>query len=363
MTLDIPRTLDDIDPKWLSAALDEGGLRGASVKSITPSSLGVGQGFMGQLARLAIEYESAPEEAPRSLVAKLPTADPGGQAIGNMMGLWLRESKFYERVAADVKIRVPRCYHNAAREEDTAYVLLLEDLAPLEPADQLDGASPEQARRVLSEIARFHASWWEDPRLDEFDWMPRVDGPQSQLIGPMFEAGWPGFVDRYRDRIDPRTIGWAESFVSKIQDWMQSYANEPVTIAHGDFRLDNMFFGKDGEYALIDWQMSMCCPGQADVVYFLATNVTPEVRREIEDDLLRLYYDTLLAEGVDGDGYAFDTLVRGYHEGLVFYTVMLGSGLQGIDPANPRGEALFDALVTRAFTAAAESGAGEIAGG
>jgi outer membrane biosynthesis protein TonB len=66
---------------------------------------------------------------------------------------------------------------------------------------------------------------------------------------------------------------------------------------------------------------------------------------------------------VDGDRYTFDTLVRGYHEDQVFYTVMLGSGLQQIDPANPRGEALFYALVERAFTAAAESGAGEIATG
>lgn len=358
--LEIPRTLEEITAAWLTQALAEGGLPDARVARVEPRTIGAGQGFMGQLSQLAITYESRPAHAPTSLVAKLPTADPGGQAMGNMMGLWERESRFYADVAEQVTVRVPRCYYNAARPEDTAYVLLLEDLAPLRAADQLDGASPVQARRVLEELARFHASWWDDPRLATFDWMPRVDGPLSQLIEPMFAAGWSGFLDRYRDRIDPRTIGWAEVFVSRIGAWMQGYASESVTIAHGDFRLDNMLFGPDGEFALIDWQMSMCCPGQADVVYFLATNLTPDVRREHEADLLRLYYDTLLREGVDGSTYAFETLSRGYREGLVFYTVMLGSGLQQIDPANPRGEALFDALVERAFTAAAESGAGEV---
>lgn len=139
--LEIPRTLEEITAAWLTQALAEGGLPDARVARVEPRTIGAGQGFMGQLSQLAITYESRPAHAPTSLVAKLPTADPGGQAMGNMMGLWERESRFYADVAEQVTVRVPRCYYNAARPEDTAYVLLLEDLAPLRAADQLDGAS------------------------------------------------------------------------------------------------------------------------------------------------------------------------------------------------------------------------------
>ncbi len=74
-----------------------------------------------------------------------------------------------------------------------------------------------------------------------------------------------------------------------------------MTICHGDFRLDNMLFGADGSFALIDWQMAMRVPGSSDLVYFLVTNLSPEVRRLHEWELIDLYLDTLRAEGVGDD--------------------------------------------------------------
>ena len=120
-----------------------------------------------------------------------------------------------------------------------------------------------------------------------------------------------------------------------------------------------MLFGPDGEFALLDWQMSMRSPGMADVVYFIATNLTEDVRRACDLDLIRLYRDRLHERGITGSYLEWDSLMKGFHQGLVFFTVMMGSGLHQIDPANPRGEALFDALVMRSFSAAAERDAGK----
>jgi len=358
MPVEIPTALEDIDAAWLSTALSEGGLPNTRVGRVQAAGLGVGAGFMGQLARLTLEYDKAPDDAPTSLIAKLPTADPGGQAIGQMLMVWDRESHFYREVAPHIELRIPRCYFNAADPEQHHYALLLEDMAPLTSGDQLAGASVAETLRVIENLAGFHATWWEDPRLAGFDWMPAIDGPLVGMIQPMFEGSWTGFRDLWSERLPAQTLEWTERFAANIPSWMAAYANDPRTIAHGDFRLDNMFFGDRGEFALIDWQMSMRSPGMADVVYFLATNVTPEVRRECEMDVLKLYREKLLAGGVPEADLDPAKLEHGYDEGLVFFTVMMASGLQDIDPGNERGAALLEAMVTRAFTASTDREAG-----
>ena len=67
---------------------------------------------MGQLYRVTL---SSPEPAcPPSVIVKLPTADPGGQFIGQMMRVWEREHCFYRDVAPHLNIRVPRALVNIA---------------------------------------------------------------------------------------------------------------------------------------------------------------------------------------------------------------------------------------------------------
>ena len=354
---ELPKSLDGLTCDWLTQALERGGLEGTTVEDFQLQPVGLGQGFMGRLGRLQVRYSNAPAGAPEYLIAKLPTDDPGGRVMGQMLGLWERESRFYDEVAPHIRLRVPRCYFNGVHGED--HLLLLEDLAPFETADQVAGATEAQARRVIEEIAGFHATWWDDPRLDGFDWMPRVDGPLAAAIGPMFEQSWGAFQDRYRERLDPRTLRWAEDFVAQVPKWLQSYADEPCSITHGDFRLDNMLFGKNGELALVDWQMSMRSPPNSDVVYLLSTNMDSEVRRGCEDALLHLYRKELIRGGVPEEHVTEERILRGYHEGLVFYCVMMASGLERIDPANERGAALLDTLVLRAYSAAADRNAGE----
>ncbi len=358
--LELPQSLDAITASWLTQALERGGLEGATVEDFDVQTLGEGEGFMGRLARVQLRYSGNGCSGPTELIAKLPTDDPGGRVMGQMLGLWERESRFYDEVAPHIELRVPRCYFNGVYEED--HLLLLEDLAPWVTADQVAGCSEAQARRVIEEIGGFHAAWWNDPRLESFDWMPRVDGPLAGAVVPMFENSWGAFRDRYAEQVDPRTLKWAENFVAQVPEWLASYGDEPCSITHGDFRLDNMLFGPGGELALVDWQMSMCSPPNSDVVYLLSTNMDSEIRRACEDDLLRHYREQLLLGGVPEADVTEEKITRGYNEGLVFYCVMMASGLETIDPANERGAALLDTLVRRAYSAAADRNAGELIG-
>jgi thiamine kinase-like enzyme len=135
-----------------------------------------------------------------------------------------------------------------------------------------------------------------------------------------------------------------------------------VTLIHGDFRLDNLFFADDGSVAVVDWQLSMRAPGQTDLVYFCANNLTVAMRRELEDTLIERYVEGLHEAGVPADSVTVEEVRRGYVEGMLFYAVSFGASLLTIDPANERGAALFDELVRRTFAAVDDLAVGSLMG-
>ena len=345
-----PGTIADIDARWLADAL------GASIDSIEVHPIAAGEGFMGQLARVAIV--SATPGVPSSVIVKLPTSDPGGRAIGEMMRVWEREHCFYRDVAGDLNIRVPHAFVNTLDPP----CLVLEDLAPAVPGDHLAGATREQAERSIDLLARHHGAWFEHASLPSFDWMPGLDDPAVLGLGAMFDVGWPMFLERYADELPERCLRWCEQFVPGIPTWIQTHQDDPVTLIHGDFRLDNLFFADDGSVAVVDWQLSMRAPGQTDLVYFCANNLTVPVRRELEDELIERYIDGVHAAGIPADRVTLEGVRRGYVEGMLFYAVSFGASLLTIDPANARGAALFDELVRRTFAAVDDLDSGSLLG-
>ena len=140
---------------------------------------------------------------------------------------------------------------------------------------------------------------------------------------------------------------------------MGDLATEPQTLIHGDYRLDNMFFGAGGEddLALVDWQVSGIGCGLFDVAYFLSGSVTTEVRREIERDALYEYADIVRSCGVSD--FTFDECWRMYRK------LMLGSLLVavflcgGLDLSNDRSRQLAETGLLRTQEAIEDLGAAE----
>ncbi len=344
-----PTIMSELDSGWLSHAL------GTRVDSFSSTVIGTGEGFMGQLARVSLEGAGLP----RHVIVKMPTSDPGGRMIGEMMRVWEREHRFYTEVAPrmserSMSFRVPRCLYSSA----DPYVLVLEDLHPLAPGDQVAGPTLEQARSAIDAAASLHGSWFDRPELHELTWMPDISDPMSASVGSMFDMGWPTFLARYQDSLPERVLRWCEAFAPRVVDWIQTYANWPLTLIHGDFRLDNMFFGADDSMTLIDWQLSMRAPSTTDLVYFLGTNIPTEMRRATQTDLIERYSRALRALGVPAEWSDPARITQGYAEGCLFYCTSFAASILTLDTANERGAALMDSLVRRAFSAADDLDAG-----
>jgi len=125
-TLDIPAGPHTLSADWLTAALRQSGaVRDANVTSVKSSIIGEGAGFMGQLAKLSLQYDKPEDGAPKALIAKFPAAAQENRDVAMFFRFYERETGFYREIADRVELRTPRCYFNAFDPSNGDFALLL----------------------------------------------------------------------------------------------------------------------------------------------------------------------------------------------------------------------------------------------
>jgi hypothetical protein len=360
----IPQTIDELTPRWLTGALrSRGNLGTGSVVSSEATLLSDGKsvGFLGIVARLALVYDGPCDAAPPSLIVKLPSLDPAIREVTRPLHIYEREVRFYERAASDPGLPVPRCWYGDMDLDADRFILLIEDMAPGRAGDQLAGCTAEDARRVVLALARFHASWWQHADLPAFDWLFPVNDERQKSLQQRFQEAWPKFLEQWRDLLSPEVVDIGEAYFRSM-DWLLDRIFEmPHTIQHADLRLDNLLFGSDGlgsDVTIIDWQAPTCGGGMLDVGYFLSQSLAVDVRRAHEQELVRLYYDSLLQHGVHD--YSWDQAFRDYRMGALWGLLLPVWGTGNLDLTNDRALSLFEALVIRCSAALLDLNAREL---
>jgi hypothetical protein len=351
----LPRTPAEVTPSWLSRALkDAGAIQGSEVTGVAAETIAVGEGFAGNLARLELEYDQPVDGAPGSLIAKFPSLHAPTRSLLSRLGVYEREVRFYRELAPGLALRTPRPYFAAWIAEGQQSLLLLEDLSHLRSQDQLSGCSVADAELSIVELARFHAAFWESTRLAELDWAPPWDRGAEffQQVYPVLRGQ---LLQRTSEDLPPGIREVGEVIGSHIVAIKRRLAQPPSTLAHGDFRLDNLFFDdsdSDARIVAFDWQGLRVGRGAYDLAYFLATSLTSEMRRDRGDSLISLYHDTLSASGVTG--YTVQECHEDYGYALldlVSFVTLLGSTL---DFDSQRGARLATAINARLADALAE---------
>jgi hypothetical protein len=345
----IPKTIDAITADWLTQALRAGRSLGeGEVSSFSLEPIAAGVGFMGKLGKLTLNYRGAAGTAPQRLIVKLPTLDPGARGLGVVFRFYEREVRFYREIAGRAGIRVPQCYYADVEPKSGDFVLLLEDLAPAKLGDALIGCNEEQARLAVRDAARLHAVWWQKPELAALDWVPTVNAPIHHFAQPAYQQSWPKFLAFVGDKFpaELRTIG--ERLGPNIVACLNAITDRPMTLVHGDYRADNLFFGENADgpaMAAVDWQIACRGGGTFDVAYFMSGSVAPELRRAKEMELLQLYCDTLAAGGVKD--YGMELCLADYRLSVLYCLTYGVISIGNLDPANERGMALFHVWVDR----------------
>jgi len=320
-------------------------------------------GVFGTVVRLRPDAVTGPGGLPPSLILKLPSGAPENRSRAIAFGLYEREARFYREVAPGFALRVPRCYGSWLEPGGEA-ALLLEDLGHLAPGDLLCGISPGRAMLAVECLARAHAQWWDQPRLGDLPWVPALADPPMSGLADACRELWPAFVELHAGDLPPGSIGLGERVVPWLPELLARLSRSPVTLAHGDFRVDNLFFDDPQathSVAVVDWQLVSRCRGAFDVAYLLCQSMWSVQRRRHEMAILARWHEALLDAGVCG--YNFDQAIADYRCAAL---VSVGYAIAGaaLDRTNLRGALIARAQAVRAFTAALElhsPGADEVA--
>lgn len=286
---------ESISPEWLTQVLIQcGALRTGKVTAVEQKIIGTGK--MGDNIRLSLTY-SGDNDAPASLVAKLPAADETARGMAGALGAYHKEVMFYRELAQLSDMSTPKIYLALVDDSGSNFIILMEDLAPAEPGSQLVGESPRHARQALIEAAKLHASFHDNDELLSKDFISQTDADGAAFGQELLQQNWPGFIARFGHDLSEQCIAFGDQYVASHAKWVVGYQG-PKTLIHGDFRTENLLFSGNARATAVDWQTLMKSCGLADVAYFLGGSMTTEDRREHEQELVEYYRQCLQDAGV-----------------------------------------------------------------
>lgn len=340
----IPQTTAEFTPDWFNGIF--GDEFSAKVLKVEYEGIGAGIGFLGELQRCTLTWDSEVGEAdgchrPESVVVKVPAA--ANSAVAETLNAFEREIVAYRDLSATMALPMPRFYYGELDPDPVGwgvpaatflldhlplrivnwmiqqliklsggtgrrYVLVMEDIKDARPPTQAEGGTLDDALAALETLAVFHAAHWES----EAPAQTVRDAGHANLIWPLaqtpkvWQAGYmrnrADFVARFGEKIGADKLAKLDALQPDIKSVTEGLMT-PWTLLHGDYRLDNILFRADGELIVIDFQLLTSGSPAWDVAYFITTALTAEHVAE-EERMLRVYHDALVAAGQTSYSFA-----------------------------------------------------------
>jgi aminoglycoside phosphotransferase (APT) family kinase protein len=291
--MSLPLTLDEVTPTWLTQALSTR-FPGVDVVMAVRDSERAGTSTSARFS-LAYRAGTAVPDAPATVYVK------GGFDAVMRRRVWaalIQEARFFGELSADVPINVPVAYFAGIDEEARQGVLILEDMTTrnVHFGHATDHVSIATAAALVTDLARLHARFWDDPRLAGYrDW---AEPQRAYLRYLCRQKHWDEVLERPNADLLVQVLPTPEAALDALERmWALNDARVP-TLVHGDCHGGNLFFEADGSPGFLDWQCTFPGTGAHDLGELLLTTLDTDDRRRSERDLIGAYQQALVANGV-----------------------------------------------------------------
>jgi len=268
-------------------------------------------------------YVDTHKSLPRILFVKTITTNYLSRYVFSLYGFLLAEPVVYKELSHLKDLHTPKFYWAEKSAITMSFMIVVEDLVEAGFYNGSTGsASIIEINTLIRNVAEIHAAWWNNPKLKS-DFKPHMNS----------------FVDTYENA--HIIISMARKFAYKKHShlipnkkvgelWELAYENHfflsslmcegPFTLVHGDARTDNTFFKLQtttseenhtnpttstllAKCVFIDWQCTKVGNGLYDIAYMMLYELCPEDRRKYQYEILQIYYDTLIKNGVTSYSY------------------------------------------------------------
>lgn len=332
----IPTSSSDITVEWLNQTVAPQFV--GTIVDVERETIGAGIGFIGDLTRCELSWAPTEQEGavyPESVIVKIPAEVNRG--VGESLKAFDREIFAYRHLADRMALPMPSHIYSDLDPDPAPpierfamflmdrlplpavnwlvlqfvglqgkskrrYVLVMEDIADASPPSQVEGGSLDDALQALDALADFHAEHWLSSTAEDAANKADVSG----LVWPLSRASrvWQAsylrnrdeFIDRFGESLGAGKVAKLDEVQERIPEHFERLAQEPWTLLHGDYRLDNLLFRPGGELVVLDYQLMAKGNPSWDVSYFITTALTAANLSE-EDRMLRHYHDRLVAAG------------------------------------------------------------------
>ena len=310
--------LSQIDPDWLSSTLTANGhLTQGRIESVTHET--VMKSKYSDIMRLRVSYSATAtfeKEAalPTTLILKL--RKPGGVKKRSTL-FARREFAFYSRIIRAMDSPpAARCYDAVFEPLTGHYHFLLEDLSATHAhvGNPLPPSLPE-CEQIVECAARFHAAWWDHPRIGTKIGRPFLDERHSKRADTI-KNRTDKFLALLGDRISVPRREVLLDLSAVYPRLLERQSAGHLTITHGDAHFQNFLIAPGRtDCRIIDWEAWEIAPATDDMAFMMAVLWFSERRRRLEQDLLQRYHRALLASDVRD--YSWDACWNDYRLSVV----------------------------------------------
>ena len=314
-TNSVPRRIEDITPKFLTAAAQR--LLCDDSARVTALRIGASEPFeypkFGNKRFDVIEFDYTGQHgagSSRMILRRLPDRDAVSTLIGDFDH---RELRAFTTGLLD---QMPTTFHHpyldvVLDEEHGQFWALLEDVtADMERVGIVDALPDEKLRLILSHLAEFHARFWECHEILDQPWLMSLRAPVDswyklvvEVIDEVAEPSeptrfivseWPWVADGIRrllGTLEPGTRTLIEGLFRDPDRLIREVEGMPITLCHYDFDNRNLGLrdGPDGpQTTVIDWEIIGRGLSSSDVGRFLQYQQPPNM-----EELIEYYVDEL----------------------------------------------------------------------
>jgi hypothetical protein len=265
-----------------------------------------------KLARIRVEYSNSNHNLPSDLFLKMV---PGAITDSHTRDIGKNEAEFYLNAA--IEIACPpliRCYDTAFSPETGRAHVLMDDLTITHSQpDQKKAPSVRLTRLAVEALAKMHAVWWNSPRLGR-DIGSQFDQKALDVFIEDLSRNVSTFIDHFGTEFSESERSIYQLMLSNADKiWGRLMRPTDLTVTHGDTHWWNFLYPNDADrdtVRIFDWNLWHIDLGARDLAFLLALGGFADPRPNLENDLLRRYHSTLVANGVSS--YNFEQLFDDY---------------------------------------------------
>lgn len=208
--------------------------------------------------------------------------------IASVLGV--REELFYDKIARYVSVRVPKYYGAVKDKTWKTRGLLMEDVRYGNEFKTLDTESIDTVLRVVSELARLHAQFWDNTAELPLSFM--------DISGVILDSMWTQFETKWKDVLGTQAMERLHSCKERFTQSAQHLKNNHQTFLHGCVQSSNLYFNPDKTPGFLDWKYASIGKGVQDLVFLMVESFSVKTMDNYYSLIKQYYYTKLLEYGV-----------------------------------------------------------------